>query len=48
MQEINVKIGVMEIDFLSRFQENCTCANSGCQVSSFNALPAQEPGIKPN
>ena len=45
MQEINTKIGVMEIVFLSRFQENCTCANSGRQVPS---LLAQEPGIKPS
>ena len=47
MQEITTKIGVMEIDFLSRFQENCTCANSGCQVPPFNSLPPQELGIKP-
>ena len=45
MQEINTKIGMMEIVFLSRFQENCTCANSGRQVPS---LLAQEPGIKPS
>ena len=45
MQEINTKIDMMEIDFLSRLQENCTCANSGRHVPS---LPAQEPEIKPS
>ena len=50
MQEVNTKVGpgVMEIDFLSRFQEDCRCANSGRQVPSFNSLAPQEPGIKPN
>ena len=47
MQEINTKVGVMVMDFLSRLQKNCTCANSGRHVPSFNFLLAEEPGIKP-